>query len=103
MGSGVIHYKYEKRKKFEDYDEKADAELGTIKIRHYHFDNKSFVHPLQYWEELHRYPEYSPTHSGHASAPSSPEGSSEQQPYSHDASSYDLSGVWQPPPSCRSH
>ncbi|MED6138665.1 hypothetical protein PIB30_076514 [Stylosanthes scabra] len=46
MGSGIIFYEYEKREKFEDYDEKADAELGTIKIRRYHFDDESFVHPL---------------------------------------------------------
>ncbi|MED6120342.1 hypothetical protein PIB30_020022 [Stylosanthes scabra] len=25
---------------------KADAELGTFKIRHYHFDDESFIHPL---------------------------------------------------------
>ncbi|MED6137438.1 hypothetical protein PIB30_065084 [Stylosanthes scabra] len=46
MGNGVIYYEYEKREKFEDYDMKADAELGTFKIRRYHFDNESFVHPL---------------------------------------------------------
>ncbi|MED6161818.1 hypothetical protein PIB30_064323 [Stylosanthes scabra] len=46
MGSGVIYYEYEKREKFEDYDMKADAELGTFKIRRYHFDNEPFVHPL---------------------------------------------------------
>ncbi|MED6207064.1 hypothetical protein PIB30_032412 [Stylosanthes scabra] len=46
MGSGVIYYEYEKREKFEDYDMKADAELGTFKIRCYHFDDESFVHPL---------------------------------------------------------
>ncbi|MED6184155.1 hypothetical protein PIB30_044821 [Stylosanthes scabra] len=46
MGSGVIYYEYEKREKFEDYDMKADAELRTVKIRHYHFDNESFIHPL---------------------------------------------------------
>ncbi|MED6175860.1 hypothetical protein PIB30_082270 [Stylosanthes scabra] len=46
MESGVIYYEYEKREKFEDYDMKADAELGTFKIRRYHFDNESFVHPL---------------------------------------------------------
>ncbi|MED6107943.1 hypothetical protein PIB30_018975 [Stylosanthes scabra] len=46
MGSGVIYYEYEKREKFEDHDERADAELGTLKIRRYHFDNESFVHPL---------------------------------------------------------
>ncbi|MED6157679.1 hypothetical protein PIB30_025623 [Stylosanthes scabra] len=46
MGSGVIFYEYEKREKFEDYDMRADAELGTFKIRRYHFDNESFVHPL---------------------------------------------------------
>ncbi|MED6109830.1 hypothetical protein PIB30_037138 [Stylosanthes scabra] len=36
---------YEKREKFEDFDMKADAELGTFKIRRYHFDDESFVHP----------------------------------------------------------
>ncbi|MED6213169.1 hypothetical protein PIB30_090619 [Stylosanthes scabra] len=46
MGSGVIYYEYEKREKFEDHDMRADAELGTFKIRHYHFDNESFVHSL---------------------------------------------------------
>ncbi|MED6213588.1 hypothetical protein PIB30_094871 [Stylosanthes scabra] len=46
MGSGVIYYEYVKRDKFEDYDLKADAELGTFKIRCYHFDNESFVHPI---------------------------------------------------------
>ncbi|MED6111412.1 hypothetical protein PIB30_052090 [Stylosanthes scabra] len=46
MGSGVIYYEYEKRKKFKDYDMKADAELGTFKIRRYHFDDESFIHPL---------------------------------------------------------
>ncbi|MED6145476.1 hypothetical protein PIB30_025620 [Stylosanthes scabra] len=46
MGSGVIYYEYEKREKFEDYDMKADAELRTFKIRCYHFDDESFVHPL---------------------------------------------------------
>ncbi|MED6178063.1 hypothetical protein PIB30_104132 [Stylosanthes scabra] len=46
MESGIIFYEYEKREKFEDYDEKADEELGTIKIRRYHFHDESFVHPL---------------------------------------------------------
>ncbi|MED6211502.1 hypothetical protein PIB30_074335 [Stylosanthes scabra] len=46
MESGVIYYEYEKREKFEDYDMKADAELGTFKIRCYHFDDESFVHLL---------------------------------------------------------
>ncbi|MED6152436.1 hypothetical protein PIB30_092092 [Stylosanthes scabra] len=46
MGSGVIYYEYEKREKFEDHDMKADAELGTFKIRRYHFDDESFVHPF---------------------------------------------------------
>ncbi|MED6126839.1 hypothetical protein PIB30_082379 [Stylosanthes scabra] len=46
MGSGVIFYEYEKCEKFEDHDMRADAELGTFKIRRYHFDNESFVHPL---------------------------------------------------------
>ncbi|MED6113118.1 hypothetical protein PIB30_067916 [Stylosanthes scabra] len=46
MGSGVIYYEYEKREKFEDHDMKVDVELGTFKIRRYHFDDESFVHPL---------------------------------------------------------
>ncbi|MED6153123.1 hypothetical protein PIB30_098540 [Stylosanthes scabra] len=46
MGSGAIFYEYEKRKEFEDHDTRADVELGTFKIRRYHFDNESFVHPL---------------------------------------------------------
>ncbi|MED6123979.1 hypothetical protein PIB30_054666 [Stylosanthes scabra] len=39
MGSGVIYYEYEKREKFEDHGMRADAELGSFKIRRYHFDN----------------------------------------------------------------
>ncbi|MED6182569.1 hypothetical protein PIB30_029702 [Stylosanthes scabra] len=46
MGSGVIYYEYEKHEKFEDFNMKADAKLGTFKIRRYHFDDESFVHPL---------------------------------------------------------
>ncbi|MED6186362.1 hypothetical protein PIB30_065929 [Stylosanthes scabra] len=46
MGSGVIYYEYEKREKFEDYNMDADAELGTFKIRRYHFGDESFIHPL---------------------------------------------------------
>ncbi|MED6221814.1 hypothetical protein PIB30_058341 [Stylosanthes scabra] len=46
MGSGVIFYEYEKREKFEDHDMRADAELEIFKIRRYHFDNESFVHPI---------------------------------------------------------
>ncbi|MED6161996.1 hypothetical protein PIB30_066198 [Stylosanthes scabra] len=46
MGSGVIFYEYEKREKFEDHDMRSDAELGTLKIRRYHFDSESFVHPF---------------------------------------------------------
>ncbi|MED6157574.1 hypothetical protein PIB30_024415 [Stylosanthes scabra] len=46
MASGVIYYEYEKCEKFEDYDMDADAELGTFKIRRYHFGGESFVHPL---------------------------------------------------------
>ncbi|MED6124992.1 hypothetical protein PIB30_064187 [Stylosanthes scabra] len=46
MGSGVIYYEYKKREKFEDFDMKADAEMGIFKIMRYHFDNESFVHPI---------------------------------------------------------
>ncbi|MED6121667.1 hypothetical protein PIB30_032323 [Stylosanthes scabra] len=44
MGSGVIHYKYNKLEKFEDYDLKADPELGIFKTRHYNLMmNLSFI------------------------------------------------------------
>ncbi|MED6109285.1 hypothetical protein PIB30_031945 [Stylosanthes scabra] len=46
LGSGFIFYEYEKREKFDDYDMKADDELGTFKIRRYHFHDESFVNPL---------------------------------------------------------
>ncbi|MED6194735.1 hypothetical protein PIB30_031268 [Stylosanthes scabra] len=46
MEIGVIYYEYEKCEKFWDCDMKADAELGSFKIRRYHFDDESFVHPL---------------------------------------------------------
>ncbi|MED6221270.1 hypothetical protein PIB30_052823 [Stylosanthes scabra] len=47
MGNGVIYYQYEKREKLEDYDLKADAELGTFKIKRYHLDDEASVHPLR--------------------------------------------------------
>ncbi|MED6205646.1 hypothetical protein PIB30_019585 [Stylosanthes scabra] len=47
MGSGVIYYEYEKREMVEDYNMKADAELGTFKNRRYHLDDEAFVHPLR--------------------------------------------------------
>ncbi|MED6148301.1 hypothetical protein PIB30_051875 [Stylosanthes scabra] len=50
MGSGVIFYEYEKREKFEDYDMEAGAELGTFKIRRYHFDDESFGREVIYRE-----------------------------------------------------
>ncbi|MED6121014.1 hypothetical protein PIB30_026087 [Stylosanthes scabra] len=46
MESDVIYYEYEKREKFEDHDMRAEAELGTFKIRRYYFDDESFVNPL---------------------------------------------------------
>ncbi|MED6180656.1 hypothetical protein PIB30_012254 [Stylosanthes scabra] len=46
MGSGIIFYEYEKCEKFEDFNVRADAELGTFKARCYHFDDEAFVHPL---------------------------------------------------------
>ncbi|MED6209859.1 hypothetical protein PIB30_058751 [Stylosanthes scabra] len=47
IGSDVIYYEFEKREKFAYYDLKVDSELGTFMIRRYHFDEESFVHPLQ--------------------------------------------------------
>ncbi|MED6127055.1 hypothetical protein PIB30_084414 [Stylosanthes scabra] len=47
MGSGVIFYEYDRREKFEDFDMKADAALGTFTIRRYHLDDETSVHPLR--------------------------------------------------------
>ncbi|MED6181079.1 hypothetical protein PIB30_016222 [Stylosanthes scabra] len=46
FNNGKWHHLLRVREKCEDYNEKADVELGTIKIRHYHFEDESFVHPL---------------------------------------------------------
>ncbi|MED6210398.1 hypothetical protein PIB30_063732 [Stylosanthes scabra] len=43
MGSSIIYYEYEKHGKFKDFDMKADAELGTFKIRPYHLDDEASV------------------------------------------------------------
>ncbi|MED6148843.1 hypothetical protein PIB30_056866 [Stylosanthes scabra] len=43
MGSGVIYYKYEAHKGYNDVDIEATADLGTIKIHRYHFKDKKFT------------------------------------------------------------
>ncbi|MED6113572.1 hypothetical protein PIB30_072107 [Stylosanthes scabra] len=37
---------YEKHEKYDDADMKENAELGTVKIHRYHFDDEAFFHPL---------------------------------------------------------
>ncbi|MED6109579.1 hypothetical protein PIB30_034986 [Stylosanthes scabra] len=43
MGSGVVYYEYEAHEEYNDIDVKATAELGTIKIRGYHFKDEKFT------------------------------------------------------------
>ncbi|MED6173121.1 hypothetical protein PIB30_056335 [Stylosanthes scabra] len=54
---------------------------------------------LRYIEELERRPEPSPLRSSHASVPDLPREASDRQSDGHNASRYDLSGVWQTPSS----
>ncbi|MED6197178.1 hypothetical protein PIB30_054236 [Stylosanthes scabra] len=46
MGSGVIYYEIEKREKYKDSDERADADLAIVRTHRYHFDDEPFIHPL---------------------------------------------------------
>ncbi|MED6172932.1 hypothetical protein PIB30_054519 [Stylosanthes scabra] len=43
MGSGVIFYEYESLKEYDDIDVEPTSELGTIKIRRYHFKDEKFT------------------------------------------------------------
>ncbi|MED6134773.1 hypothetical protein PIB30_040039 [Stylosanthes scabra] len=52
---------------------------------------------LHFIEDLERCPEPSPLRCSQASVPDSPEEASDRQSDGHNASSYDLSGVWQEP------
>ncbi|MED6161528.1 hypothetical protein PIB30_061599 [Stylosanthes scabra] len=45
IGSGNRYYEIEKREKYEDSDERADSDLAVVKMRRYHFDEGSFIHP----------------------------------------------------------
>ncbi|MED6169969.1 hypothetical protein PIB30_026151 [Stylosanthes scabra] len=49
---------------------------------------------LHFIEDLERHPEPSPLRSSQASVPDSPREASDRQSDGHNASSYDLSGVW---------
>ncbi|MED6224659.1 hypothetical protein PIB30_086236 [Stylosanthes scabra] len=43
MGSGVVFYEYEALKEYNDIDVEPTVELGTIKIRRYHFKDEKFT------------------------------------------------------------
>ncbi|MED6145160.1 hypothetical protein PIB30_022471 [Stylosanthes scabra] len=47
MECGVVYYKYESHKEYNDVDVEATTELGTIKIRRYHFKNEKFTRSVQ--------------------------------------------------------
>ncbi|MED6134328.1 hypothetical protein PIB30_036082 [Stylosanthes scabra] len=42
IGSEVVFYNYEAYKEYDDIDIEPTIELGTIKIRRYHFEDKKF-------------------------------------------------------------
>ncbi|MED6175022.1 hypothetical protein PIB30_074582 [Stylosanthes scabra] len=46
MGSRVVFYEYGKSKDYDDKDMEANAELGTIKIRHYYLEIHHFIIPF---------------------------------------------------------
>ncbi|MED6115907.1 hypothetical protein PIB30_095155 [Stylosanthes scabra] len=84
MGNGIIFYKYEKREKFEDYDVRAGAELGT-RPAILRFRGRVFLLHLpclwtsmlkkdyiRYVEELRRRSELPPLRSREVSAPDLP-------------------------------
>ncbi|MED6188651.1 hypothetical protein PIB30_087915 [Stylosanthes scabra] len=52
---------------------------------------------LHFIEDLERHPEHSPLRNSQAPVPDLPEEASDRQSDGHNASSYDLSGVWQAP------
>ncbi|MED6222253.1 hypothetical protein PIB30_062521 [Stylosanthes scabra] len=98
MGSGVIYCEYEKCEKFEDYDMKADAELGTFKIRHHHFDDESFVPPLHsvrfYPDRPYEIPIKAPMADKSLSSSKDEKSSTERSHSSrHPTSQYSLKGV----------
>ncbi|MED6133031.1 hypothetical protein PIB30_024556 [Stylosanthes scabra] len=91
MGSGIISYEYEKREKFEDYNMKADAELGTrsaiLRMLTRRTPRKRFLlhlpclwtsmrkkDYLRYIKELKRCPELSPPRNRQVSVPDLPRG-----------------------------
>ncbi|MED6225748.1 hypothetical protein PIB30_096692 [Stylosanthes scabra] len=43
MGSGVVYYEYEALKEYDDINVESTTELGTIKIRRYHFKDEKFT------------------------------------------------------------
>ncbi|MED6187665.1 hypothetical protein PIB30_078557 [Stylosanthes scabra] len=45
MRSGVVFYKYEAHKEYDDVDVELTAKLGTIKICRYHFEDKRSTLP----------------------------------------------------------
>ncbi|MED6140554.1 hypothetical protein PIB30_094275, partial [Stylosanthes scabra] len=83
----------------EDSEEEEDPDEEVLASSSLRMDTDATEDYLQFIEELDRRPEYSPICSGHASVPDSPKGASDRRSDGHDTSSYDLSGVWQPPSS----
>ncbi|MED6172053.1 hypothetical protein PIB30_046559 [Stylosanthes scabra] len=83
----------------EEDPEEEDPEEGVPASPSLPMDIDATEDYLRFIKELECRPEYSPICSGHASVPNSPEDTSNQQFESHNTSSYDLFGVWQPPSS----
>ncbi|MED6172033.1 hypothetical protein PIB30_046421 [Stylosanthes scabra] len=91
MGSGIISYKYEKCKKFKDYNMRADAELGTRSaILRGNWRDGTPIEKKDANEEDSEEEQIS-------SCSRFTKEANDRQFDGHNASSYDLLGVWQPP------
>ncbi|MED6146995.1 hypothetical protein PIB30_039953 [Stylosanthes scabra] len=83
----------------EESEDEEDSEKGIPASPSLPMDINADEDYLCYIEELGRRPEPSPPCSSQASVPDTPTEASDPQSDGHNASSYDLFGVWQPPSS----
>ncbi|MED6174049.1 hypothetical protein PIB30_065220 [Stylosanthes scabra] len=86
----------EEEEEEEDEEENPEEEAPAAPLL---MDVDSKDDSLRLLDDLIRYHEYSPIQSGHASKKNSSGNPSDRHSVNHDASSFDLSGVWPPPSS----
>ncbi|MED6135552.1 hypothetical protein PIB30_047622 [Stylosanthes scabra] len=81
----------------EDPEEEEDPDEEILASSSLPMDIDATEDYLRFIEDLERRPEPSPLHNSQASVPDLLEEASDRQSDNHNASSYDLSGVWQAP------